>query len=559
MPAPSITNPLVLAAAQALTTPGGSVWDEVPEEKRGRAMLRLPLVQRCLDRVAAGDSLSAAIDHLLLSIQTGRASADLVNLALELGRGGKTVNRATLHRWCGDFRKHGLMGLVPDYKGSERKSYGWEARALHFWQLPSKPAVSAIARWIREEGHTEATEARVRRYIAALPADARVRGRIGARLFDNTQKGFIRRSTSNLAIGACYEGDGHTLDIYLQHPNGDRPWRAEITVWIDVASRYVPGWYVSESESGNSTLFALSHALVGQDHIPLCLHIDNGSGYKNRMMSAESTGFYARFGIEIMHSRPYNAKGKGIIERFFGTLERDFGKRFPSYCGADMDPEALQKLLKRVKRGEAQLPTLAQFVDAFRAWLDSYHATPHRGLDGKTPAEMWAALERHAVEPKVAAIFWPRVTRTVERQAVRLDRREYLAPQLLAYNGNSVQIEYSIHDDSFVRVLDERGRWICDARLVQKVDYLPASRLEEARQKRLAAQIKRLESHADEKRVRAGLAITHDQVLHALEDFEAPALPAPQKEGAEPFGPAPQQLEQSDPSTTIDTDPFDYV
>ncbi|HEC12302.1 MAG TPA: transposase [Acidiferrobacteraceae bacterium] len=554
-------NSLIRETSQALDIPIESGWDDVPEDKQQRAINRLPLVRRCVEQTdCAGITLNGAIDNLLLSISTERISNDLIELAYQLGRKGKPVARATLYRWCQDFKKHGVMGLVPGHKGSGRKDYGWEARALHYWQLPSKPAAAAVARWIREEGHESAKDDRVYRYLKSLPADARVRGRIGARLFTNTQKSFIRRTTTSLAVGACYEGDGHTIDVYLQHPNGgNRPWRAEITVWIDVAARYIPGWFISEAESAHSTLFALSHALTSQDHIPAVLHIDNGSGYKNKMMSTKSIGFYARLGMDIMHSRPYNAKGKGIIERWFGTMERDFGKRFPSYCGADMDPEAIDALLKKVKQGEVQLPTLAQYVGLLNDWIESYHNTPHRGLAGKTPAEMWATLEQHTVQPRTAAIFWPRTTRTVQRQAIRLDNREYFAPELLQYNGDKVIAEYSIHDDSFIRVMDEKCRWICDAKLIQKVDYLPTSRIEEAKDKRLKAQIKRLESHADEKRQRAGLAITHDQVLRDLDDAETPALEALNETGANPFGPAPAcQPERTDKDEHLDSDTFDY-
>lgn len=48
---------------------------------------------------------------------------------------------------------------------------------------------------------------------------------------------------------------------------------------------------------------------------------------------------------------PYNARAKPI-ERFFGTLELGFGKRFTTYCGNKPDnrPEVLQSHLDK---GEA--------------------------------------------------------------------------------------------------------------------------------------------------------------------------------------------------------------
>ena len=543
----------------SLTVPH-SAWDTLPESKKNVASDRGRLVREVL-RIMENENESqrSAVELCLLRLKAGdHIDENLITVAKTLGCKGKLPSYSTLTRWVKSYNKAGLVGLAPDHKGSECKAYGWEARAAHLYSLPSKPSISAVARKLITEGFADVTETRVRRYINNLPADQgeMSRGRLGSKLFNNTQKTFKRRSTENLPVGSIYSGDGHTLDLYLQHPTGNKPWRAELTLYIDVTSRYVVGWYVSEAESANSTLFALSHALLSLDHIPAYLHIDNGSGYKNKMMSDEATGFYARFGVSIMHSLPYNAKGKGHVERFFGTMERDCNKWFESYCGEDMADEAIQLLLKKVKKGEKQLPTLEQWMDAFTTWLDQYHNKPHRGLNGKTPAELWATLERHPVEPRSAAIFWPRTTRTVSRECVRLDNREYMAPQLIQYNGRKVQIEYNLHDDAVVRILDDKGRWVCDASLVNKVDYIPSSRIEEAKQKRLRQQIKRLEVHANEKLDRAGLAVTHDQVLDDVELLvdDTPALPK-QKAGPALTDPAHDQ----DDELVLDITDISYI
>lgn len=518
MSVPAHTQQTTLAM---MTTDAERAWAELPDNKRATASDRAAVIRAVKTRIDGnGESANVAIECVLLEMETGRSSIEMIQAAKRVGRKGNLPNRATLHRWLAAYNEGGLVALAPAHKGGTRKASNWEVRAEHLFRLPSKPAIAAVALWLREEGFEDATDSRVRRYLNSLPAERGVngRGRLGPRLFENKQKHFVRRDTSMLDIGSVYQGDGHTIDVYLQHPTGNKPWRAELTAWIDVRSRYIVGWYISEAESAHSTLFALSHAMLSHDHIPSVLHIDNGSGYKNKMMSDDSTGFYDRFGITVMHSRPYNAKGKGQIERFFGTMERGFGKKWPSYCGADMDDEAIQLLLKKFKKGEARMPTLTQYIDGFKAWLDAYHNQPHGGLEGKTPAEVWAELQPHNVEPKSAAIFWPRTTRTVIRQAIRLDNREYMAPELISYNGKMIHVEHNIHDDSFVRVLDTKGRWICDAMLVHKADYMPSSRLDEAKQKRLTSQIKRLEVHIEEKRERAGLAVTHEDQLAMMND-----------------------------------------
>jgi len=517
----SVPNLKVVSENTELVT-ANDAWQRVPESKQLIAADRGLIVKEVKRVVEEGHALRAAIELMLLRMDVEESIDDkLIQVAKTLGKKGKLPSLSTINRWVKDFENFGLIGLAPKHKGSDHLVYGWEARAIRLYSIPSKPSINAVARRLIYEGFENVTYDRVYRFIMSLPAQLgdKSKGRMGTRLYTNTQKSFVRRSTKNLPVGACLQGDGHTVDVYLKHPTGKKPWRAELTLWLDVASRYVVGWFVSDAESAHSTLFALSHAVLSHNHIPTMLHIDNGSGYKNKMMSDESTGFYSRLGIDIMHSLPYNAKGKGHVERFFGTMERDFNKWYDSYCGADMADEAIQLLLKKHKRGEIELPTQEQWMADFNDWLVQYHNKPHDGLDGKTPAELWATLEAFPLEENMhsQALIQPRKTRMVKRESIRLDNREYMSPELVQYNNKTLTVEYNIHDDSFVRVLDDKGRWICDAKLVQKADYIPASRLKEAEQKKLVSAIKRLDVHKQEKMDRAGLSITHDQIIDDVE------------------------------------------
>lgn len=516
-----------------------SAWHGLTEKKRDVAMRRLLLVKAVLAKEEDGLSMSAGVNYVLKSIRLARATQILITAAVSLGRKKNAPpSRGIVINWMNAYKESGPAGLAPKHRGSQRREYGWEARAIYLYNLPSKPDMAAVARWIREEGEETATESRVHRYIKSLPADVREgRSRLGPRLFANTKKGYVRRNTEMLPVGHLWQGDGHTLDLYLQHPTGSKVWRAELTAWMDIRSRYVPGFWIDENESALSTLFALGDAITRHDHIPAMLHIDNGSGYKNRMLSDKHTGFYERMGISIMHSRPYNAKGKGQIERWFKTLECDFNKRFVSYCGKDMSEEAIQKLLKQYAKGEITLPTKDQYIRALTVWIEIYNNTPHDSLDGKTPAQVWAGLERCPVEPKGAALFLPQKRRTVRRESIRIDNREYRNPELIAYDKQKLIVEFSIHDDAEVRVLDEQGCWICDATLVHKADYIPVSRIDEGSIKRAKKAVERLEKHADEKRRRAGLLVDHTETLNdlALMNEEISLL---EKREASPLQPA---------------------
>lgn len=532
LPAPAAESGGALAEA----SPEAALWARLSMKQRATVEAKTVLVRTVIALIDTGLSDSRAIDLLLARIESGRVAPAIAAACARLGHDGTVLSRATLYRYLKAWRKSGLLGLAPKHKGRVAAVYGWEARALHFHGLPSKPAVAAVARWLRQEGHATATTDRVRRYLDSLSAaegGPNSRSRLGPRLYRDSQRPHHLRSTDNLAPGDLYVGDGHTLDVYLQHPSGNKVWRAELTLWLDVASRYPVGWWISEAESAHSTLFALSHAVITHGHVPAMLHMDNGSGYANQMLSDAATGFYARLGCAVMHSLPYNAKGKGHIERFFGTLERDLNKRLASYCGQDMAPEALQALLKGHKAGTVKLPTLAQYIEIFRQWLGQYAREPHAGLDGRTPAEVWAGLQPHPIEPATAAVFWPCTERLVRRSAIVLDGRTYTDPELPHHNDRRVRVEYNLHDDGYVRVLDLDGHWLCDAQLVHKRDYLPTSRIEEAKARRLDKQTKRLEQHIAEQQARAGRLLGHDTTLDALDALGADASVALKETGPE--------------------------
>jgi putative transposase len=450
--------------------------------------------------------------EVLAAVQVVRPAAD-------------APNRATLYRWLAQYQAAQTAGslapLEPQHRGRQRADWGWEVRALHLWQQPSKPAASEVARQLREEGQASATEPRVRRYLASLPSTVLERGRLGPRL--RRAKGdYVARTTEGMAAGLCYVGDGHTIDVYLCHPTGRRPFRAELTVWLDWRSRCVAGWWLSESESGLTTLFSLSHAIRTHDHVPPMIHVDNGSGFKAQIHTDEAIGFLARWGITSMFALPYNARSK-IVERFFGTLEGSFGKRWPSYCGDDMDEEARAAILKRFKKDPAALPSVEQYKEALAGWLDGYHREEHPEIKGKSRAQVWAEELKANPPGPGAGLWWPRVERTVNRRRVELDGRFYRHSALDAFNktdlrDGKVWVEYDVHDDATVRVLTKEGRWICDAELAHKKPAIPASRVVEAELKSERAKVKRLESHIQEVHDRAALVTDAGQSLRAIED-----------------------------------------
>lgn len=501
-------------------------FDKLPQAKRKLVLSRQQFIQPVLANIQHGVKQTVAIENLLASVKYGAASAEIMKLAEVLGNKGKPPSRATVCRWVSHFNEYGINGLVDKREGRKRKRYGWESNALSWYQQPQKLAISTVAELLQQEGFNSATYNRVRGFIKSLPKDLKQavdRRRMGSKLYNDTQKPSRIRDTDVLPIGHIYQGDGHTIDAYLAHPLTGNPWRPELTVWIDVRSRYLVGWYMSVAESSYSTLFSLSHALISQDHVPAALHIDNGSGFKAKMLHEESTGFYQRFDMQVMFSIPGNPQGKGQVERWFRTLRDKFDKTFNSYCGHDMAPDAIKKILADAKAGKKPLPSLQTYMDGLKEFINFYNNRPHSALKGDTPASLWQQLERVPLHMPADAVMRPRIERTIRRGSVNLFNREYRHPELIRYNKEKVWVEYNLHDDSMVRVMDLKGRLIADASLASKTPYMSESRIADQTQNRLKGQIKRLEKHADEKRAQAKLLVDHEAISNELDSDELPA------------------------------------
>ncbi|WP_447776352.1 Mu transposase C-terminal domain-containing protein [Variovorax boronicumulans] len=504
-------------------------WESASDAARSVAGFREALVAPLADLVKNGASINHAAALLKAQLDAGTADLNTKHLARVLGSKGLSV--PNIKRWLSAYIKGDKASLLPKYTGRVRQDYGWEARAVALYNLPGKPGYADVASKLIQEGFDDVTESRVKRYLKALPATLGKfsPARVGPHLHRLTRQKFQRRSLTEVLVGEIYAGDGHTADCYVKHPNTGKLFRPELTVFICIKTSYVVGWWLTEAESTVSTMFALSHAMRMHNHVPAWVYVDRGPGYRSKLLSDEFTGFYSRYDIGVIGALPGNPHGKGWIERFFRTVRDKHDKFFAGgrvYCGDDMAPETNRRLSADLSMGRRELPSLKEYVDSFTQWLEHYHDQPQDKLSGRTPAQMWAELQPVAVEIDMAAIARPREECTVGRQTVRLHNRFYFAEALALFDAMKVDVEYDLHHDDRVWIFDKKGRFVVEAKLVNKIGVLPTSRLEEGRDRRLQGQLKRLERKADEARARRSDPITAGDQLTALESL-GPLLPPP--------------------------------
>ncbi len=501
----SAVRPTGALAAPVALFPESDLTDRQRLERDARAGV-LSAVRRL--QADTGCSQEAALTTLLTSARAGRLDAHLdrmLRLARDnRGRKGDGYPSArTLKRWLG------ASNLAPRVPRASLDVPTWASVFLREYQQPQKPSVeaayrAACAQW----GDTRPSIHQCRRLLAKLGSVTRERGRMGARELKNIQP-FVRRTFDMLQPNDVWSADGHTFDAEVQHPLHGRPFRPEITTFIDIATRRVVGWSVDLAESSHAVADALRCG-VERCGIPAIIYVDNGSGYRNAMMADAATGLIGRIGSTVEHSLPYNSQARGVIERVHKTIWVAGAKQLPAYLGAVMDREARLeqfKLTRRALKSGGAMPLMPWHL--FVQWcverVAEYNARTHRSLRGISPDATWANHVAAGWSPETLTpeefdtLFRPRVTRTLARAEIRLFNNIYFARELEEFHGLEAHIAYDIHDASRVWVYAPDGRLICTAEANGNAKhYFPVPVVEQARQKRAKGRLARVDTKRDE-------------------------------------------------------------
>lgn len=156
-------------------------------------------------------------------------------------------------------------------------------------------------------------------------------------------------------------------------PDDRRRHKTYLIALLDDATRIIPAAAFTRSETVAAFLPVLERA-IRRRCVPKRLYVDNGAAYRSRHLALVC----AKLGVTLIHARPFSPQAKGKQERWFRTVRTQL---LPTLTDADTkDLEALNRRLW--------------------AWIeDEYHYAPHRGLDGATPVDRWAAASAHIQLP----------------------------------------------------------------------------------------------------------------------------------------------------------------
>ncbi|GFK94451.1 hypothetical protein NNJEOMEG_02296 [Fundidesulfovibrio magnetotacticus] len=512
--APAVPDP---APAPAVQAPAESLG-RLTQHQRETALARLAFVRE-IERAAAMIGKEKAIRNLLKALADGSLAprlSELVSVANDrFGSGEKRgLSRRRLYEWCSLFASGGDAALAPRHQGKDMAVPAWAPAFLAIWQRPQKPSIADAYRQFADEcTGTLPSIFAVRRFLEKVAAPDREAGRATGNALLKLRP-YKRRRTDELWPTDVYTADGTTFDAEIQHPLHGSPWKPEITLVIDVATRRCVGLAVGEAENAFTVLDALRVACLWGG-IPCILYTDNGPGYKNTLMASEASGMLARLDIELRNSIPGRPQGKGLMERAVQTICVPAAKRLASCSHGDMDQDAGKKVFKITRAGLKQhgksplLPTFEAFKTALLDRVDEYNATPHRSLprvvdaSGRrrhlTPDEYW-----HSFGPRGFAalpvpegirdeLFMPGIPRKVRNGMVQLFNATYFSEDLADFHGDYVEVRYDIWDASRVYCWTTEGAKICAAELEgNAMDYFPMAQIEAARERRATGRIARL-------------------------------------------------------------------
>jgi transposase InsO family protein len=282
--------------------------------------------------------------------------------------GKRTLTESCLRKWLAAYKTGGMEGLmpVPRRDSGTCRALSPEEGAVLLSELEAHPEWNATAalRKLQSTGRIQShpSSSSLSRFVRAAGLDRE--GRVRVHQQEQTLPFEFFAPLECVQVDCMYT-------VEVSDAKGRRR-QAVLLAFLDDATRRV--LYAGFAFNENALAFecGIKHILAAHGKIGR-LYADNGSAF----VSLQTRRILDILGIVLVHSRPYTPQGRGKIERFFRTVRQQF----------------LSVLDRDSLAGLQDLDT------RFHTWLESeYHRSPHRGLGGRPPLEVW--LEKaHLIIP----------------------------------------------------------------------------------------------------------------------------------------------------------------
>jgi transposase InsO family protein len=458
---------------------------ELPEKQDRQAKLRAELVRE-YERYAESypDKRSTVMSRFVEMYNEGL-------MVPELYKNQGTISERTLYRWRKDYLEAKLdYRVLADVRGPAKASLA--AKEDVDWCLAllfSDRQVSigsVINKWAWEQYKKQGKalpvsertlERAIKRWISAHKCEWELRLK-GEKYFIEHRLPTILMDYSTLKVGDQCQTDGKLLNVMVRNPFTGKAVRPHLCGFMDTASRMFTGFSLDWTENSRMIQEAYMNHLLFAGYVPISIKQDNGSGFVSKETLgekdiAELQGIYYRSGVKrVQMHRAYNAKGKALIERGFGTLCSQFERYLASFTGTSVSGKPAsshrnEKWLQKLEKREAL--EVSEFKAALEDYIMGQYAhMPKVSLNGRTPWEVFSEGRKQiSAERFVRAedyVYLLRCeTKKVSNNGITIKGQRYYHPELINYVKETVKVRYGLLEDRFILVYSLSEEFICQA------------------------------------------------------------------------------------------------
>ena len=452
---------------------------------------------------------------------------------------GLHLSRRTLYRKWNSFVMEGEAALA-DGRGKHGNHSRKMTREIfdvfeYYYLNENKPSIKQCMR--ETELYFEGKEMEMpcyttfKRSVQKIPKAIKMYFREREKVFIDKCAPYIKRMYEDLESNDIWVADNHTFDIMVEKEG--KPVRVYLTAFMDVRSRKMMGWCVTDAPSSDATIYALKKGCE-EFGVPKSIYTDNGreflfhdlggNGFRKKRKTGEALklpSILDDLGIEFRTALPRNARGKGI-ERAFYTVKEHFSKLFESYTGGTIleRPDRLKKVVKSMKG----LPNIEEFIQYVDIYIEGwYNKQSHEGagMKGKCPDEVFAEnmITKRVLPKEKSDLMFMRYAKSntgmlkVGKNGITLTfygkQLQYWNEELWKeYFGQNVYVRYNPEDLSNIRIYDEQKRFLCIAALKEELSYTASKQEVKKQQQQNRNAIKEVANYKAKKEMEQKDALT---------------------------------------------------
>ena len=407
------------------------------------------------------------------------------------------ISTATVYNWLKAYELgEGKASSLAKRKRSNRKSrlgrsilkIVTDVIASHF-ETSQKPimerTIEEVRRQCRDKGKETPSATTIRAYIKLRDQKQQTLKRHGAAQARSKHDVVLGEFPHAHAPLDVVQMDHSLMDVILvddsrRHSIG-KPW---LTLAIDAYSRMIAGFYLSfENPTQFLVGLCLANAMLSKDlwleslglsssakNWPVWgkierLHVDNAMEFRSNGLA----DLCQEYGTDLEFRPVKQPHHGGIVERFFRTLEG----QVHTLPGSTFSNPIERGDYESEKRASMTLNEFERFI---ADWIASdYHITPHEGLGGRKPIDVWnegidgtqervgrgipAKLDNERDEILVHAM--PTDTRVVTNRGIVWDYIHYTNQHFSRLRGEKIKVKRDPRNIKFIWFEDKAsGQWL---------------------------------------------------------------------------------------------------